>query len=145
MYAVQHTAWDIFARLLISDCFILVNGFSLVKSRVGWRTYLTRFWVHSRSFLTSLAAFMPSAKLARVPFNRRCASACNSASSRCLAFNSPDLYVSVSLISSLNGGSHVCACFAILRSSGSGSIAVVRRSLSMSRRSTPDDPPWPCS
>lgn len=55
------------------------------------RTYETRFWVQSKSRLTSLAARTPSAKLAWVALRRRWARACNSRISRCLAFSSPEL------------------------------------------------------
>ena len=55
-------------------------------------TYLTRFWVHSRSRFVSRATLSPSEKLARTPFKRRCASACSSMSSCCFAFNWPDLW-----------------------------------------------------
>jgi hypothetical protein len=65
-----------------------VNSGSLLIER---ETHSTRFCVHCRSFCTSFAAFMPSAKFARAPANRRWASACNSSSSRCFALSSPDL------------------------------------------------------
>lgn len=54
-------------------------------------TYLTRFCVHSRSRLVSRATLTPSEKFERAPFRRRWASACSSMSSRCLAFNWPEL------------------------------------------------------
>lgn len=53
--------------------------------------YLTRFWVHSRSCLVSLAALMPSAKLARAFLSRRWASAWSSRSSCCLELRWPEL------------------------------------------------------
>jgi len=117
----------------------------------GSGTYLTRFCVQSRSRLTSLAAFMPSAKLARVPFRRRCASACNSSNSRCLALSAPELYASsqspchLHLASQRRRGReiYVCACVAKPRSSGRGLKAPFKRSLSISTRSTPL--PWPAA
>ena len=78
--------------------------FSYIRGRSEFEllmTYVTRFCVHSRSRFTSFAAFIPSAKLARVPLRRRWASACSSSNSRCLAFNSPDL-VLFSMVSSLS-------------------------------------------
>lgn len=54
-------------------------------------TYCTFFCVHSRSRCTSLAADMPSEKLARVFANLALACACSASNSRCFAFSSPDL------------------------------------------------------
>lgn len=63
-------------------------------------TYLTRFCVHSRSRLVSRATLTPSEKFERAPFRRRWARACSSMSSRCLAFNWPELLRAVVLVGS---------------------------------------------
>lgn len=55
-------------------------------------SYLTRFWVHSRSLFVSRAVLSPSLKLARTPFRRRWARACSSSSSCCFALRWPELF-----------------------------------------------------
>jgi len=70
------------------------------KHRDDHYTYCTFFCVHSKSFCTSLAAFMPSEKLALVFASRALACACKASSSLFLAFSSPDL-ITVSIDRSL--------------------------------------------
>ena len=106
------------------------------------RTYFTRFCVHSKSLFTSFAAFAPSAKFARAPFRRRCASACNSASSRCLALSSPDLRnLSTTNRFTDSRKTYAWACLTTPRSSGSGLTLWLNFKSNMSSRSTSDIPP----
>lgn len=74
-----------------SVCEMRNMGNHRVDGGERFATYLTRFCVHSRSRLVSRATLTPSEKFERAPFRRRWASACSSMSSRCLAFNWPEL------------------------------------------------------
>lgn len=116
------------------------------KGDMGKWTYMTRFWVHSRSLLVSLAALMPSAKLVRAPLIRRCMMAWSSRSSRCLALSWPDLEgacqcAELDLTARnrrlLDFKTYICACFATPLSRRLGSKTLFMRSCRVSMMSTP--------
>ena len=123
------------AALYCSGYFCAAREFSLLfhisnrrqTSQISCITYCTFFCVYSRSFCTSRAACMPSAKFALDFASRALACACRARSSRFFALSSPDL-LELAEATTCAIGTHICACFTILRSSGTGLYACESRS-----------------